>query len=92
MNKYEILYIIRADIEDELKAKVVEKYETLANTLGTLETLDKWGMRRFAYEINKQKEGYYVLMNVVCTPESQAEIDRQMFIDDNVVRKMIIKK
>ena len=63
-----------------------------AQSLGTLETLDKWGMRKFAYEINKQSEGYYVLMNVVCDAAAQAEIDRQMGIDDNVVRKMIIKK
>ena len=85
MNKYEILYIIRCDIDDDQKQKVVEKYEALAQSLGTLETLDKWGMRKFAYEINK-------LMNVVCDAAAQAEIDRQMGIDDNVVRKMIIKK
>lgn len=92
MNKYEILYIIRCDIDDDQKQKVVEKYEALAQSLGTLETLDKWDMRKFAYEINKQSEGYYVLMNVVCDAAAQAEIDRQMGIDDNVVRKMIIKK
>lgn len=92
MNKYEILYIIRCDIDDDQKQKVVEKYEALAQSLGTLETLDKWGMRKFAYEINKQSEGYYVLMNVVCDAAAQAEIDRQMGIDDNVVRKIIIKK
>ncbi len=92
MNKYEILYIIRCDIDDDQKQKVVEKYEALAQQLGTLETLDKWGMKKFAYEINKQSEGYYVLMNVACDAAAQAEIDRQMGIDDNVVRKMIIKK
>lgn len=92
MNKYEILYIIRCDIDDDQKKQVVDKYEALAQNLGTVESLDKWGMRKFAYEINKQTEGYYVLMNVVCDSAAQAEIDRQMGIDDNVVRKMIIKK
>lgn len=93
MNKYEILYIIRCDIDDDQKAKVVEKYENLVGNLnGSVETIDKWGIKRFAYEINKQNEGYYVLMNVTCSVEAQAEIDRQMGIDDNVVRKMIIKK
>ncbi len=92
MNKYEILYIIRCDIDDDQKKQVVEKYEALAGQLGTLESLDKWGMKKFAYEINKQTEGYYVLMNVVCDTAAQAEIDRQMGIDDNVVRRMIIKK
>ncbi|MEG1529424.1 MAG: 30S ribosomal protein S6 [Clostridia bacterium] len=93
MNKYEILYIIRCDIDDDQTAKVVEKYEALVGTIGgTVESLDKWGLKKFAYEINKQTEGYYVLMNVVCSQEAEAEIDRQMGIDEHVVRKMIIKK
>lgn len=92
MNKYEVLYIIRCDIEDDRKTQVVEKYNALAEKLGTLESTDVWGMKKFAYEIGKQTEGYYVCMNVVCDSAAQAEIDRQMGIDDNVVRKMIIKK
>ena len=92
MNKYEILYIIRCDIEDDHKTQVVEKYNALAGKLGTLENTDIWGMKKFAYEIDKQTEGYYVLMNVECSVEAQAEIDRQMGIDDNVVRRMIVTK
>lgn len=92
MNKYEILYIIRCDIDDAQKEAIADKYEQLATSLGTLESLDKWGMRKFAYEINKQSEGFYVLMNVECTVEARDEIDRQMGIDDAVVRRMFIKK
>ena len=61
MNKYEILYIIRAGIEDDQKNAVVEKYEALANSLGTVTELDKWGLRKFAYVMDKQTEGYYIL-------------------------------
>ena len=92
MNKYEILYIIRCDIEDDRKNQVVEKYNALAEKLGTLEATDIWGMKKIAYEIDKQTEGFYVLMNVECDAAAQAEIDRQMGIDDNVVRRMIVKK
>ena len=92
MNNYEILYIIRCNIEDDRKKQVVEKYNALVEKLGTLISTDEWGMRAFAYEINKQTEGYYVLMNIECDAAAQAEIDRQMGIDDNVVRKMILKK
>ncbi len=92
MNKYEILYIIRCDIEDAQKDAVCDKYENLATSLGTLESIDKWGMKKFAYEIDKKSEGFYVLMNVECTVEARDEIDRQMGIDDNVVRSMFIKK
>ena len=92
MNKYEILYIIRAGIEDDQKNAVVEKYEALANSLGTVIDIDKWGIRKFAYVMDKQTEGYYVLMNVECSVEARDEIDRQMGIDDNVMRSMFIKK
>ena len=92
MNKYEILYIIRAGIEDDQKNAVVEKYEALANSLGTVIDLDKWGIRKFAYVMDKQTEGFYVLMNVECSVEARDEIDRQMGIDDNVMRSMFIKK
>ena len=92
MNKYEILYIIRAGIEDDQKNAVVEKYESLANSLGSVIDIDKWGIRKFAYVMDKQTEGYYVLMNVECSVEARDEIDRQMGIDDKVMRSMFIKK
>ena len=93
MDKYEILYIIRAAVDDDLKNKTVEKFEGLVATLGgTVESVDKWGLKKFAYEIDKQTEGYYVLMNVVCSIEAQIEIDRQMRNDESIIRQMIIKK
>ncbi len=93
MDKYEILYIIRGAVEDEVKEKTVQKFEALVSAQGgTVEELDKWGMKKFAYEINHQSEGYYVLMNVTCSKEAQIEIDRQMRNDENVIRQMILKK
>ena len=93
MDKYEILYIIRSAVDDELKTKIVEKFEALVGTLGgTVESIEKWGLKRFAYEIDKQTEGYYVLMNVECTIDAQIEIDRQMRNDESVIRQMIIRK
>ncbi len=93
MDKYEILYIIRGAIEDELKEKTVQKFEQLVATQGgTVDELDKWGMKKFAYEIDHQTEGYYVLMNVTCTKEAQAEIYRLMRNDENVIRQMFLKK
>ena len=93
MDKYEILYIIRSAVDDELKTKTVEKFVALVGTLGgTVESIEKWGLKRFAYEIDKQTEGYYVLMNVECTIDAQIEIDRQMRNDESVIRQMIIRK
>ena len=93
MDKYEILYIIRCDVEDDRKNAVVDKFANLVGTLGgSVDSLDKWGLKKFAYEIGKQNEGYYVLMNVTCTKEAQAEIDRQMRNDETNLRQMILKK
>ncbi len=93
MDKYEILYIIRGAVEDEVKEKTVQKFEALVSAQGgTVDELDKWGMRKFAYEIDHQTEGYYVLMNVTCSKEAQIEIDRQMRNDENIIRQMILKK
>lgn len=93
MDKYEILYIIRSTADDDQKEKTVAKFESLVATLGgTVDSLDKWGMRKFAYEIEKQTEGYYVLMNITCPKEVQAEIDRQMRNDESILRQMILKK
>ena len=94
MDKYEILYIIRGTVDDDLKQKTVEKFEALVTAQGgTVDSLDKWGMKKFAYKIDKQDtEGYYVLMNVTCSKEAQAEIDRQMRNDESVIRQMILRK
>lgn len=93
MDKYEILYIIRSAVDDDQKNKVVEKFEALVGSLGgTVESIDKWGMKKFAYEIDKQTEGFYVLMNVACSKDAQIEIDRQMRNDEAIIRQMIIKK
>ena len=59
---------------------------------GSVQTVDKWGMRKFAYPINYKTEGYYVLMNFEAAPSVPAEIERQMRNDENVVRYMVTKK
>ncbi len=93
MDKYEVLYIIRCDVDDDKKLAVVDKFSNLVTSLGgTVDSLDKWGLRKFAYEINKQTEGYYVLMNITCSIDAQFELDRYMRNDENVVRQMIIRK
>ena len=93
MDKYEILYIIRNTVDDDRKTQVVEKFENLVASLGgTVDSLEKWGLKKFAYEIEKQTEGSYVLMNVTCTKEAQAEIDRLMRNDEAIIRQMILKK
>lgn len=92
MNKYQLLFIIDNDIEDEAKDAVIDKFSNLIAELGgTVGMLDKWGTRKYAYPINFKNEGYYVLMQFEATPDVPAEVDRQMRINDYVVRQLITK-
>lgn len=92
MNKYQLLFIIDNSIDDEAKDAVIEKFSSLIQELGgTVGMLDKWGTRKYAYPINFKNEGYYVLMQFEAEPTVPAEIDRQMRINDNVVRQLITK-
>ena len=93
MNKYEILYIIQNDVDDEVKNKTIEKYSKLIESLnGTVESIDKWGTKKYAYKIDFKSEGYYVLMNFTAADTVPQELSRQLGNDENVVREMIIRK
>ncbi|MBQ7504262.1 MAG: 30S ribosomal protein S6 [Ruminococcus sp.] len=71
---------------------LVEKFKALIEKHATLQNVDEWGKRRLAYLINKESEGYYVLMNFESEAEFPAELDRVFKITDGVLRSMIIKK
>lgn len=93
MNKYEVLYIIDNDVEENDKAALTERFSELVLKLGgTVDGIDKWGTKRLAYPINDKNEGYYVLMTFSADATAPAEIDRQMKITDSIVRQMIIRK
>lgn len=93
MNKYELLYIIDNDIDDNEKSALIDRFSELVATLGgTVDAIDKWGTRKYAYPINDKNEGYYVLMNFSANADAPQEIDRQMKITDSIVRQMIVRK
>ncbi|MBR2109006.1 MAG: 30S ribosomal protein S6 [Ruminococcus sp.] len=77
---------------DEGIQALVEKFKALIEKHATLQSVDEWGKRRLAYLINKESEGYYVLMNFESEAEFPAELDRVFKITDGVLRSMIIKK
>ena len=89
---YETVMIISMKKGEEGIQAIVEKFKTLIENNATLKNVDEWGKRKLAYLINKESEGYYVLMNYSCAPEFPAELDRIYKITDGVMRSLIIKK
>ena len=95
VNKYEILYIIDNDIDEEAKNQTVDKFKNQVLSLGgTVEEdgVDVWGTKKYAYPINYKTEGYYVLMNFQAAESVPAELERQLRNADAIVRFMIIRK
>lgn len=92
MNKYELMYIIDASLEDEPRKELIERVSTLiTGNAGEVEKVDEWGKRRLAYPINYKNEGYYVLVNFTASPELPREIERVLQINEKVLRYLIIR-
>ncbi len=89
---YETVMIVSTKNGEEATAAIVEKFKSLIAEHGTVESVDEWGKRRLAYEIDDQNEGYYVLVNFQSGPEFPAELDRIYKITDGVMRSLIIAK
>ena len=88
--KYESVYIISPELNEEDTAAVVEKFKALAEQHAELVTVEEWGKRRLAYPINDLNEGYYVMMTFESAPDFPAELDRVYKITDGVMRSLII--
>ena len=93
MTKYEIMFIVRPDVDEETRKNVVETLEkTLTDSKSTITLSKELGQKEFAYEIKKMKSGYYYLYNIeASTSEATKEFERVARIDENVVRHLVLK-
>jgi len=92
MNKYESVIIINPSVDDEGIKALIKKYTDIINNEGKVESVDELGKRRLAYEINKNKEGFYTVFNFEAKPELIAELERNYRIDDSVMKFITVKK
>jgi len=92
VNRYEIMFIIAAALENEKKDAVIETVKGIITDGGEVLETEVIGLKRLAYPIQKKNEGFYVLMQFNANPELPAELDRRLRISDDVVRHIIIKK
>ena len=91
INKYETIFVLDSTkTEDEITA-LVEKFKSLIEANGEIESVDEWGKRRLAYPINDMNDGYYVLVNFEAEPSFVAELERIFNITEGVMRSMTIK-
>ncbi len=93
MNRYELTYIIDTGLEEDARKELVERYvELIKQNGGEVEKLDEtWGKRRLAYAINDMWEGWYVLVTFQAPAELPKEIERNLQINDKILRYLIIK-
>lgn len=91
MNKYEVMFIISPELSEEGTKAVSEKFKSMLESAGTVETYAEWGKRRLAYPINDLTEGYYVLATFEAAPEFPAELERIFKITDGIMRYLVTR-
>ncbi|MDO5352965.1 MAG: 30S ribosomal protein S6, partial [Succinatimonas sp.] len=69
MNKYEIMFIVKPDVEEEARNTLIENFKSILTANGgTVDNINEWGLRDFAYEIKDYTKGYYVVVDATCAP------------------------
>jgi len=92
MNKYESVVIVNPNLEEESIKNLIKKFSDLINTDGKVASVEEMGKRKLAYEIQKQKEGFYIVLKFEAKPELIAELERNYRITDEVIKFMVIKE
>ena len=92
MRKYEIMYILRADLEEEARKEVMAKLANIITSKGgeVTKTDESMGLRELAYPIKKETKGYYVVLKVTMGNDAIAEFNRLVRIDNSVLRHLIV--
>lgn len=92
MHQYELMVILDPEIDERTVAPSLDKFlGVIRNDGGTIETVDIWGRRRLAYEINKKAEGIYAVVNFTATSAATQELDRQLKLSEAVMRTKVLR-
>jgi small subunit ribosomal protein S6 len=90
MTKYEIMYILKANLgEAECKAEIEKVHKTLTDHGAVITNVNEWGVREFAYLLKEEAKGYYVVLDVEAEPESLKEFTRLAKLNPNMLRNLI---
>ncbi len=89
--KYEMVYVLSPVLGEEELAAANERVAEIVNANGSVESVEAWGRKRLAYEIEDHKEGYYNVMLFNADAEAPKEIDRLLKINDSILRHLIVR-
>ena len=93
MNKYELVLVVNAKIEDDARAAVVEKAKAYVTRFGgTVTEVEDWGKKKLAYEIQHMKEGFYYFIQFEAEATCPAELEKRVRIMENVLRYLVVRK
>ncbi|UYM07852.1 30S ribosomal protein S6 [Solicola gregarius] len=92
MRRYELMVILDPDLEERTVAPNLDQYlNVVRQDGGEIESVDVWGRRRLAYEIDKKSEGIYAVVEFSAKPETVKELDRQMSLSESVIRTKVVR-
>ena len=92
MNKYESIIIIGQNVDEEGIKALIKRFTDLINTQGKVSNVNEMGQRKLAYEIGKNKEGYYVVFEFEAKPELIVELERNYRITDEIIKFITVRK
>lgn len=93
MREYEMMIILSPNVDERnLSTNVQKLLQVVPNEGGELEKVDIWGRRKLAYPINKHSEGIYVVVDMKATPATAGELDRQLGLNEDVLRIKLLRR
>ena len=91
-HQYELMVILDPEIDERTVAPSLDKFlNVIRNDGGSIDSIDIWGRRRLAYEINKKTEGIYAVVQLTATSDSTKELDRQLSLSEAVMRTKVLR-
>lgn len=92
LREYELIYIVRPDLEEEALEEISKKVgQVVTGNGGRVTEVKSWGKRRLAYPIQKLKEGYYVLNRMELEPEMLKEVERSLTLSEEIIRYLVVR-
>jgi small subunit ribosomal protein S6 len=92
MNKYETMYIINSELDEESIHAIIERFKGMIESNGQLEAIEEWGNRRLSYPVKDKNDGYYVLVYYDAPPEFPRELERVFKITDGILKFLTVRR